>query len=67
VFVILFLPLSKFSQESRGFSANDSFRRGFPPAGPMGHMGMGPMGMPGMGMPGMGMGMPVSLLCVTSR
>lgn len=39
-----------------------SFRRGFPPPGPMGPMGpmgMG-MGMPGMGMPGMGMGMPVS-------
>ena len=36
-------------------SADDSFRRGFPPAGPMG-MGMGPMGMgmfPGpMGIPG---------------
>jgi hypothetical protein len=60
VFVILSLLPSKFSQKSRGFSADVSFRRGFPPAGPMGHMGMGPMGMPGMGMPGMGMGMPVS-------
>jgi hypothetical protein len=37
-----------------------SFRRGFPPAGPMGPMGGMGMGMPGMGMPGMGMGMPVS-------
>jgi hypothetical protein len=62
--VILSLLLSEFPSCLQGYVLIYSFRRGFPPAGPMGPMGGMGMGMPGMGMgmgmPGMGMGMPVS-------